>query len=111
MSNGGLLEKASDQPASTAVVADVVDAPPGKVGVMSGARDLILFGIVPLALFRWFEVYLDFIPFLMPIRDRDKQRINSVLGSTKKNLGICVDIAHGNSTRGKSICRGGRIQR
>ena len=66
MSNGGLLEKASDQPAPSAVVADVVETPSGNVGVMAGARDVILFGMVPLALFRWFEVYLDFIPFLMP---------------------------------------------
>ena len=29
--------------------------------------------------------------------EKDKQRINSVLCSTTKNLGICVDIAHGNS--------------
>ena len=66
MSNGGLLEKASDQPAPSAVAADVVETPSGNVGVMAGARDVILFGMVPLALFRWFEVYLDFIPFLMP---------------------------------------------
>lgn len=29
--------------------------------------------------------------------EKDKQRINSVLVSDKKNLGICIDIAHGNS--------------
>ncbi len=69
----GLLGKAAEQQSQVFVLAEESPDEPSEIrtgggtGIAEAAKTLLLFGIVPIAIVRWFEVYLDFIPFMMQI--------------------------------------------
>ena len=60
MSNGGLLEKAAEQQASGALVAEVTaaDGPADQVGVVEALKTVTLLGLIPIVIARWLEAYV-----------------------------------------------------
>ena len=60
MSNGGLLEKAAEQQASGALVAEVTAADDSvdQVGVVEALKTVTLLGLIPIVIARWLEAYV-----------------------------------------------------
>ncbi len=60
MSNGGLLEKAAEQQASGALVAEVTaaDGPADQVGAVEALKTVTLLGLIPIVIARWLEAYV-----------------------------------------------------
>ncbi len=66
MSNGGLLEKATEHTSSSSLVAEVTKEDDHVVGVFDAIKSVFLFGLLPIFVTRILLVYLPFDELMVP---------------------------------------------